>query len=440
MPEAWYALPVAVQDALTLVALLLPGVIAAVAVLWKLRPWPLIRDLARRAAGTSAIFVGLIAVSVALGTGLLVVERGLRSGSARAADKFDLIVAAPGSEVTLLLAAVYLQPSDVPLLTGAQFAEVAATPRVEMAAPIAFGDSIQGAPVVGTIAAFVTHLSGDLAEGRNFGAEDEAVVGALSPLKPGDAVEPAHGFGPAADAHAHEGAAYRVVGRMRPTGSPWDRAVLVPVETVWETHGLANGHAPDDDPGEGHRIGPPFDPAHFPGTPAILVRAKTLMANYNLKSEFTRPDMMAFFPGTVLAVLQARLGDLRAAMSALVGVTQVLVTVAVLAALLILLRLFARGFALLRALGAPARFVFAVAWGHAAAMILAGTLAGLALGFATAGLIAAAVTRRTDVAITVAPGWPELHFVAGFLSVTLILALAPAAAATRRPILTDLRR
>ncbi|MBL9058529.1 MAG: FtsX-like permease family protein [Mangrovicoccus sp.] len=439
MPEAWYALPVAVQDALTLVALLLPGVIAAVAVLWKLRPWPLIRDLARRAAGTSAIFVGLIAVSVALGTGLLVVERGLRSGSARAADRFDLIVAAPGSEVTLLLAAVYLQPSDVPLLTGAQFAEVAATPRVEMAAPIAFGDSIQGAPVVGTIAAFVTHLSGDLAEGRNFAAEGEAVVGALSPLRPGDVVEPAHGFGPAADAHAHAGAAYRVVGRMRPTGSPWDRAVLVPVETVWETHGLANGHAPDAEAGAGHRIGPPFDPAHFPGTPAILVRAKTLMANYNLKSEFTRPDMMAFFPGTVLAVLQARLGDLRAAMSALVGVTQVLVTVAVLAALLILLRLFARGFALLRALGAPARFVFAVAWGHAAAMILAGTLAGLALGFAAAGLIAAVVTRRTDVAIAVAPGWPELHFVAGFLSVTLLLALAPAAVATRRPILTDLR-
>ena len=443
MPEAWYALPVPVQDALTLVALLLPGLIAFVAVLWKLRPWPPIRDLARRAAGTSAVFVGLIAVSVALGTGLLVVERGLRAGSVRAADKFDLIVAAPGSEVTMMLAAVYLQPADVPLLTGAQFAEVAATPRVEMAAPIAFGDSVMGAPVVGTIADFVTHLSGDMAEGRTFAAEGEAVVGALSPLRPGDVVEPAHGFGPAADAHAHEGAAYRVVGRMRPTGSPWDRAVLVPVETVWETHGLANGHATDAEAdaegGEGHRIGPPFDAAYFPGTPAILVRATSLMANYNLKSEFTRPDMMAFFPGTVLAVLQARLGDLRAAMSALVGVTQVLVTVAVLAALLILLRLFARGFALLRALGAPARFVLAVAWGHAAALIVAGTLAGLALGFAAAGLIAGLVTRRTDVAIAVAPGWPELHFVAGFLSVTQLLALAPAAVATRRPILTDLR-
>ena len=129
----------------------------------------------------------------------------------------------------------------------------------------------------------------------------------------------------------------------------------------------------------------PSTPAYFPGTPAILVRAEKLVANYNLKSDFTRPDMMAFFPGTVLATLQARLGDVRAALSVMAGVTQVLVTVAVLAALLILLRLFARGFALLRALGAPTRFVFAVAWGYAAALILAGTLIGLALGFVAAG-------------------------------------------------------
>lgn len=435
MPDFWYALPVALQDALTLAGLLLPAVVAAVLVLAGLRPWALIRDLGRRALWTNVVFVALIAVSVALGTGLLVVERGLRSGSARAAAKFDLIVAAPGSEVTLLLAAVYLQPSDVPLLTGAQYAEVAGHPTVALAAPIAFGDSADGAPIVGTIAGFIAHLSGDLDEGRVFADHGEAVVGALSALKLGDEVEPAHGMGPAADTHAHEDEHYQVVGRMRATGSPWDRAVLVPVETVWETHGLANGHAPE----AGEQLGPPFDPAYFPGTPAILVRADRLVANYNLKSDFTRPDMMAFFPGTVLATLQARLGDIRAALSVMAGVTQILVTVAVLAALLILLRLFARGFALLRALGAPARFVFAVAWGYAAGLILAGTLIGLGLGFGAAAIIARIVTARTEVAVAVTPGWPEIHFVAAFLGITLTLALLPAFAATRRPVLPDLR-
>ena len=126
----------------------------------------------------------------------------------------------------MLLAAVYLQPSDVPLLTGAQYADVAATPRVAMAAPIAFGDSVEGAPVVGTIAAFVTHLSGDPAEGRVFGAEGEAVVGAYSPLRVGDTVEPAHGSGPAADTHAHAGEGRPAHANSRKTSnlsSPKDR-------------------------------------------------------------------------------------------------------------------------------------------------------------------------------------------------------------------------
>ncbi|MBP0652121.1 hypothetical protein J8J40_34175, partial [Mycobacterium tuberculosis] len=59
--------------------------------------------------------------------------------------------------------------------------------------PIAFGDVIRGYPVVGTTLDFVTRW-GRLkpAEGRFFGAEAEAVVGADVNLKLGDTVEPAH--------------------------------------------------------------------------------------------------------------------------------------------------------------------------------------------------------------------------------------------------------
>ena len=98
---------------------------------------------------------------------------------------------------------------------------------------------------------------------------------------------------------------------MAPTGTPWDRSILIPVETVWETHGLANGHAPSD---EG-RIGPPFDAEHFPGTPAVVVRASELWANYALRSEFTLDgETMAFFPGTVLSNLYIVMGDVRQSM------------------------------------------------------------------------------------------------------------------------------
>jgi hypothetical protein len=89
-----------------------------------------------------------------------------------------------------------------------------------------------------------------------------------------------------------------------------------------------------------------------------MMKPDALWASDALKSSFTRPYMMAFFPGTVLSQLHGLLGDVREAMSLLAGLTQTFVTIAVLAGLMILSRSFARGLALLRALGAPSRYIF----------------------------------------------------------------------------------
>ncbi|WP_213686001.1 FtsX-like permease family protein [Roseicyclus sp.] len=435
LADIWFGLPAGVQDVATTVLLLLPALATGAIVLRGYAPGRLVRAMLRRFSTANMVFVALIAISVAIGVGLTAQERGLRQGSARAAGAFDLIIAAPGSEITMMLAAVYLQPSDVPLLTGAQYVEVASDPDVALAAPIAFGDSYQGAPVIGTTAEFVTHLAGDVVEGRMFATSAEAVAGAFAPVATGVSFTPAHGHGPAAEADAHAGSVYTVTGRMAPTGSPWDRAILVPIEGVWEVHGLANGHALD----EGDRIGAPFDAAYFPGTPAILVRADALWGNYALQSRYSRPDMMAFFPGAVLAQLHGLMRDVREAMSMLAVVTQVLVTVSILAGLMILTRIFARGLALLRAIGATRRFIFAVVWSYSASLISGGALIGLMLGWLFAFGFSRIVTARTDVFVTASVTWTEVHLVAGFFSLTLLLALIPAWAATRRPLLTDLR-
>lgn len=433
MADIWATLPAVAQDALLAALLLLPALVTGMVVLRGYAPWPLVRAMLRRFRAVNAVFMALIAVSVALGIGLTAQERALRAGSARAAERFDLIVGAPGSEITLMLAAVYLQSSDVPLLTGAQFAEIAGTEGVTLAAPIAFGDSVQGVPVVGTTAEFITHLAGPLTEGRLFAAEFEAVAGAFAPVAPGDKFTPAHGQGHVEGEDDHD-AEYTVTGRMAATGSPWDRAILVPVESVWEVHGLPNGHAPGNP-----AIGAPFDAVHFPGTPAVLVRADSLGATYALKTRFTRADMMAFFPGTVLAQLHGVMRDVRSAMSLLALMTQGLVTVAVLAGLMILGRLYARHLALLRAIGAPRRFVFAVVWAYSAALIAAGAALGTALGWAAAQGISALITARTDVLVTARLGWTEVHLVAGFTTLTLLVALLPAIAALRRPVIEGLR-
>ncbi|WP_048648982.1 FtsX-like permease family protein [Nitratireductor soli] len=435
LSDWWNLLAPGVQDALWFALLFAPALLTGVAVTRGYRPYGLAGAMLWRFRWASLLFALLIATSIGIGVGLIAQERALRQGTARAAEKFDLVVSAPGSEVTMLMAAVYLQPSDVPLLSGEIYDQIAGHPDVALAAPIAFGDSHAGAPVVGTTQAFIAHLAGDLLEGRAFADPREAVAGFSAPVAPGGRFTADHGIGDAVEQGAHAGHEYTVVGRMRRTGSPWDRAILVPVEAVWAVHGLADGHAPEN----AGRLGPPFDPAYFPGTPAILVHAEALWANYALQSEFTRADTMAFFPGAVLARLHGLLGDVRRIMSVLAIVTQMLVAAGVLTGLVILTRLFSRQLALLRALGAERRFVFAVVWCVAAALVAVGALLGVALGLAAAGIISRIVSARTEILIEASLAWPEFHLVAAFVSATILMALMPAAIVLARPVVPDLR-
>ena len=428
-------MPVAAQDFVVFAVLLLPALLVGAVVLMGYRPFPLVRAMLWRFRWTNGLFIALIAISVGIGVGLIAQERGLRQGTARAADPFDLVIAAPGSEITMLFAAVYLQPSDVPLLSGEIYDEVANAEDVSLAAPIAFGDSYASYPIAGSTAQFVTHLSETLAEGEMFSTHTGAVIGARVDLTMGESFTPSHGVGDAAEHDAHAHFEYTVVGRMHPTGSPWDRAIVVPVEAVWEIHGLANGHAPEN----ADQLGPPFDPDYFPGTPAILVSAEQLYVNYALRSRFTTSETMAFFPGAVLASLHSLMGDVRQVMSVMAVVTQILVTAGVLAGLVILTRLFARRLALLRALGAPARFVFSVVWSYAATLIFIGAVGGVGVGYAAAAIISRVVTNQTDILVRATLSWPEFHLVAGFVSLTVILALVPAFIALSRPVVTDLR-
>ena len=53
-----------------------------------------------------AVAAGAVGSGVGLGVGLIAQERGLRQAAARVAAKFDLILAAPGDEIAMLMATV----------------------------------------------------------------------------------------------------------------------------------------------------------------------------------------------------------------------------------------------------------------------------------------------------------------------------------------------
>lgn len=433
MSDLWSSLNAQTQDWVLLLALLSPLIVLTTVLFRGFAPLPLLRAMLWRFRWANATFVLLIATSVGMGIGLLAQERGLRIGTAQAADKFDLVISAPGSELTMLLATVFLQPTDSPLLDGETYQSVASDRRVKSATPLAFGDSYQGAPIVGTTADFVERLTGGQILGRMFANNEEAVVGAAIDLPIGAAFEPAHGVGETVE--GGHGFDITVVGRMPLTGSPWDRALIVSIESVWDTHGLANGHAP----GETH-LGPPFNPDYFPGTPSIIVEAGSLIENYQLQNQFSAgSETMAFFPGAVLTRLYRVMGDVRRAMSIMAILSQCLVAISVLLGLVILSRLFSRQLGLLRAIGAPRRFIFAVVWGYAASLLVCGSVLGVGFGLAASEVLGAIVASRTYIAVPTGLGWVEIHLVATFVAATSVLSLMPAVFALRGSILSAIR-
>lgn len=422
----------------------------------------ILADLRRLWAG-SLVIVLLIGLATALGIAVGIQERALRLGSARAADRFDLVVGAAGAETQLVLSSVFLQAAPLTLLPGDVLKKLAEDPRVDWAAPVGFGDSFDGLPIVGTTDEFLTDKGRrPLAEGESLKKPTDAVIGSLVDLRRGDVVKPVHGL-PGGEAHTHDELAYTVVGRLAPTGTPWDRAILVPIETVWSIHGLGveadhdhahdDGHDHDHDhahddhdhDGDGEQdhaaadhLGPPWREG-IPGVPAIIVKPKTIANAYQLRQEYRTDTTLGVFPAEVLTRLYATLGDARLVLTAIAIATQALVGAAVVLVSVVHLSQRRRQIGALRALGAPRLAIFGVVWVELLLLIGVGVALGVGLGLAGAKVAAGFFTQQSGIVLPVTLEWPDIAFAGLLLLVAAVIALIPAWLAYRQPPAAALR-
>lgn len=400
-------------------------------------PWPVARAALRRRPWTAVATALLVALAVALGVAVGAVERAVREGSIRAVAGFDLILGAPGSPTTLVLAGVFLRPEAIPLLPGEALARLQGVPGIAWFSPIGFGDSWRGHPVVGVAPAFVTRGGRrPLAEGSVFAEHFQAVLGAEVPLAIGQDFTPGHGrfADPDAGERGHEHSAYRVVGRLPRLGTAWDRAILVPIESVWELHGMGDGRRE----GEAERVGPPWsDPA---GVPAVVVAPLAVADAYRLRQAWRTDTSLAVFPAEVLVPLLRTLGDVRGLLASVAWAGFALVLAAVFLALSAGFAVRARDFAALRAIGAPRSFVAGAAWLEASVLVGAGVVLGLPLGWALAAVLAGTAAGSLAFEVTPAPDWPDALAPLLALAAGLLAGLVPAVAMARRPIEADLRR
>jgi putative ABC transport system permease protein len=344
-------------------------------------------DLRRNWAGALAVLL-LIGFATALGVAVTVEERALRLGSARAASLFDLVIGAPGSETQLVLSSVYLQTAPLPLLKGEVLAGLRADPRVRFAAPVGFGDFAGTAPIIGTTTDLVAAFGG-AREGHVFRTRHEAVIGSDAPFDLGQKIRPLHGEaqGPG---RPHEALLYEVVGRLPPTGTAWDRAVLVPIRAVWHVHGADHaGHADgaaDEDLDEDTLTDP-----ETPGVPAIIVKPRGIADAYQLRQAYRTERSLAVFPAEVLTRLYGTLGNARLILTLVASGAEALVAIAVVLMVSIHVAQRRRQIAALRAFGAPRTRILMMVWLEIMGLLAAGLLLGHALGFAAAALLARSI-------------------------------------------------
>lgn len=191
---------------------------------------------------------------------------------------YNVLVGAKGGRLELVLNSVYYlsRPvENIPYNFYQEFVDGKYKAYVDKAIPLCLGDMYKDFRVVGTTPAFFDQLDYgghkyEFAEGRNF-RQDEffgAVIGSTvalqTDLKEGDEFQPSHGVGP--DAHVHD--PFKVVGVLKPTGTPNDRALFINMEGFYliPDHQLSDeqvaAHAEEHEHEEGHEHDKDADHEH----------------------------------------------------------------------------------------------------------------------------------------------------------------------------------
>jgi putative ABC transport system permease protein len=346
----------------------------------------------------------IVGLAVALSVAVFALGDGVRQGIIRASDPFGvLVVGAKGDAQQLVLNTLLLQGLPVGNIPSAVFERLRGDPRVRLAVPLATGDNLGGAPIIGTDATFFelrTRVNAppafQIAQGALFDADFEAVLGSVAAaqlgLNVGDTFRGSHGLGAALASDLHE-EAYTVVGILAPSSTPFDRAVFTTVNTVWEVHANMETQNATFAAGEVGTVD---------NVTAILVAPVGFVEQNQLWQEFyVGTEAQAAFPGQELAGLF----DLLSQGERILSIVGYLVLG--IAALTVFLAMYnltlnrQQEIAIIRSMGGSRASVFRMIITETLIITLLGALVGRVIGYVAAFVIGAALTNNSAIPIPI---------------------------------------
>lgn len=347
----------------------------------------------------------VVGLSVALFVSVTHLNDGLQRGIIRASDPFGvLVVGAKGSSQQLVLSTLLLQSAPIGNLPMTIYEQLEHDPRVKLAVPLALGDNVGGARIIGTNEHFfelrpsqLEPPSFQLVSGRLFQAEFEALLGSKAAaslgLQIGDQFLSQHGVSPGLerDMHAER---YTVVGILRPSHTAFDNTVMTTVESVLEVHRPHEKGETRQEEGESAEPDPQV-------TAILLLPSGFVEANQLWQEFYTGTEAQAVFPGKELGGLFDLL-DQGQSLLRIVGYLA-----AIMAALTLFLAIYsATGsrdhlLAIMRGLGARRITLLRVVLFETVLIALLGALVGRLLGCLTAIVIATQITQRSAIPVAI---------------------------------------
>lgn len=395
-------------------------------------------------------FVALLTVlSIALSVLLILGVERLRSSAkesfANSASGIDLIVAARGNSVQILMATVFGTGSTGPGITWDSYEMIEDLPQVAWALPLSLGDNHRGFPVVGTTHTFFEHFrySGgqvpQFAQGGAFAEGQDAVIGADIAARLnydiGKTFIVAHGAGDVAF-DRHDEAPFTVTGILSPTGTALDRKIMVSLEGFDALHPALEG--PRADPfstggGDGGGDEHPRDQvaAHEPDViNAVYVglanRAGVLSVQ-GAVNNYHAEALSAVLPSLALIELWSITGTAERALMLMASAVALAGIFGMIVMLTASLEARRREFAILRSVGATPSRIFSLIVLEAAALTLAGIGLGLVLLWGTSFIVTPFLARNWGIHTGSAiPGARDIALIGILFLAGLLASLLPA--------------
>ena len=346
-----------------------------------------------------ALSTVVTAFAVALASGLLMSVWSVKSQSETTFTGvnagFDAVLGARGSKLQLVLNAIFHLEASAGNLPWADYEEIAKNSNVELAVPIAVGDNYHGYRLVGTLIDLFE--KDEYAPGKRFEVHPggrlfdpklrEAVVGSFAAeklkLKPGDTFHPFHGL--TFDEKNQHAETYLVVGILKPSNTPADRVIWIPLEGLQKMTGHATTAATD--------------------ISAVLVKLTgNSAAAFQMDLMYNKQGNRLTFAwpiGSVMAELFNKIGWFDRVLELVAYLVAIVATASILAGIYNSMNERRREISILRALGARRMTVFSAILLEAASI----SAAGIVVGFVFYGIIMVTVANiiRTQTGVVLEP-------------------------------------